>query len=87
MEDFDNQTRYVKYSSFNVGNETSNYSVTLHGYSGNVGKNFFEFKFLWWNYFKIFFPLNLQKKMVFTFLGKTAKKPKVKQNWIIVVLS
>uniref|UniRef100_K1Q9A0 Ficolin-1 n=1 Tax=Magallana gigas TaxID=29159 RepID=K1Q9A0_MAGGI len=36
MADFENQTRYVKYSSFNVGNETSNYSVTLHGYSGNV---------------------------------------------------
>ncbi|XP_052694402.1 ficolin-2-like [Crassostrea angulata] len=36
MEDFDNQTRYVKYSSFNVGNESSKYTVTLSGFSGDV---------------------------------------------------
>uniref|UniRef100_K1Q7X7 Fibrinogen C domain-containing protein 1 n=1 Tax=Magallana gigas TaxID=29159 RepID=K1Q7X7_MAGGI len=36
MADFDNQTSYVKYNSFNVGNEASKYRVTLHGYSGNV---------------------------------------------------
>nr|XP_034316491.1 ficolin-2-like [Crassostrea gigas] len=35
MEDFDNQTRYVKYSSFNVGNESSKYTVTS-GFSGDV---------------------------------------------------
>lgn len=37
MTDFDKQTRYVNYSSFNVGNETSKYKVTLSGYSGNIG--------------------------------------------------
>lgn len=38
MTDFDNQTSYVKYNSFNVGDEASKYRVTLHGYSGNVGE-------------------------------------------------
>lgn len=38
MKDFDNQTSYVKYNSFNVGDEASKYRVTLHGYSGNVGE-------------------------------------------------
>uniref|UniRef100_K1RJC3 Ficolin-1 n=1 Tax=Magallana gigas TaxID=29159 RepID=K1RJC3_MAGGI len=36
MEDFDNQTRYVKYSSFNVGDESTKYTVTLSGFSGDV---------------------------------------------------
>lgn len=38
MTDFDNQTSYVEYNSFNVGDEASKYRVTLHGYSGNVGE-------------------------------------------------
>lgn len=38
IADFDNQTSYVKYNSFNVGDEASKYRVTLHGYSGNVGE-------------------------------------------------
>uniref|UniRef100_A0A8W8P6N4 Fibrinogen C-terminal domain-containing protein n=1 Tax=Magallana gigas TaxID=29159 RepID=A0A8W8P6N4_MAGGI len=36
MKDFTNEKRYVKYSSFNVGNEFSNYTVTLSGFSGDV---------------------------------------------------
>eukprot|EP00105_Crassostrea_gigas_P042108 XP_019926256.1 PREDICTED: microfibril-associated glycoprotein 4 [Crassostrea gigas] len=40
MEDFDNQTRYVKYTSFNVGDESSKYTVTISGFSGNVGDCF-----------------------------------------------
>lgn len=42
MADFENQTRYVKYSGFNVGHETSKYKVNLYGYSGIVGKIFLE---------------------------------------------
>lgn len=42
MRDFKNQTRYVKYSGFNVGHETSKYNVNLYGYSGIVGKIFLE---------------------------------------------
>lgn len=38
MKDFTNEKRYVKYSSFNVGNEFSNYTVTLSGFSGDVGE-------------------------------------------------
>lgn len=41
MEDFDNQTRYVKYTSFNVGDETTKYIANISGYSGDVGKIFF----------------------------------------------
>eukprot|EP00105_Crassostrea_gigas_P042826 XP_019926974.1 PREDICTED: ficolin-2-like [Crassostrea gigas] len=36
MEDFDDQTRYVKYSNFNVGNESTKYIAIVSGYSGNV---------------------------------------------------
>ena len=39
MGDFENETRYVKYSSFNVGNEASKYTVSISGYTGNVGTN------------------------------------------------
>lgn len=41
MEDFDNQTRYVKYTSFNVGDETTKYIANISGYSGDVGKIIF----------------------------------------------
>ncbi|XP_061170852.1 ficolin-2-like [Saccostrea echinata] len=37
MSDFDNQTRYVKFSSISLGNEESKYTITLSGFSGNVG--------------------------------------------------
>lgn len=40
MDDFDNQTRYVKYSRFNVGNESTKYTATISGYSGNVSECF-----------------------------------------------
>lgn len=43
MKDFDNQTGYVKYSSFNVGNESTKYTVMLSGFSGDVGESFFPF--------------------------------------------
>lgn len=44
MEDFDNETRYVKYSSFNVGNESTKYTFTVSGFSGNVGERFFSIR-------------------------------------------
>ncbi|XP_048769808.2 ficolin-1-like [Ostrea edulis] len=40
MVDFNNQTRYVKYSSISVGNESSKYVISISGYSGNVGDCF-----------------------------------------------
>ncbi|XP_056002854.1 ficolin-2-like [Ostrea edulis] len=40
MSDFNNQTRYVKYSSISVGNEASKYVISISGYSGNVGDCF-----------------------------------------------
>ncbi|XP_056003707.1 ficolin-1-like [Ostrea edulis] len=40
MSDFSNQIRYVKYSSFSVGNETFKYVVSISGFSGNVGDCF-----------------------------------------------
>nr|XP_022309172.1 ficolin-2-like [Crassostrea virginica] len=40
MEDSDNQPHYVKYSSFSVGDEASKYTVSISGYTGNVGDCF-----------------------------------------------
>ena len=40
MADFENETRYVKYSSFSVGDEASKYTVSVSGYSGDVGNVF-----------------------------------------------
>lgn len=45
MTDFDNQTRYVKYSYFNVRDEASKYKVTLSGYSGYIGKKMIELRY------------------------------------------
>lgn len=36
MEDFDHQTRYVMYSNFNVGNESTKYIAFVSGYYGSV---------------------------------------------------
>lgn len=38
MKDFSNEEHYVKYSSFYVRNEFTNYTVTLSGFSGDVGE-------------------------------------------------
>lgn len=38
MKDFSNEEHHVKYSSFYVGNEFTNYTVTLSGFSGDVGE-------------------------------------------------
>ncbi|XP_048751642.2 ficolin-2-like [Ostrea edulis] len=40
MSDFNNQTRYVKYSNISIGNEASQYVISISGYSGNVGDCF-----------------------------------------------
>ncbi|XP_061170841.1 angiopoietin-2-like [Saccostrea echinata] len=40
MSDFNNQTRYVKYSSISLGNEASKYLMSLSGYSGDVADCF-----------------------------------------------
>lgn len=45
MADFDNQTRYVKYSYFNVGDEASKYYMTIFGHSGDVGNKLMEFRY------------------------------------------
>lgn len=38
MKEFSNVKQHVKHSSFNVGNEFTNYSVTLSGFSGDLGE-------------------------------------------------
>ena len=35
--DFENETRYAKYSTFNIGNSTTEYTITVGGYSGDAG--------------------------------------------------
>ena len=37
MEDFESDTRYAKYSTFNIGDYTTNYTITVGGYSGDAG--------------------------------------------------
>ena len=37
LEDFNNNARFAKYRTFNVGPSTSNYSLTVSGYSGTAG--------------------------------------------------
>ena len=37
LEDFDGNTRYARYTTFNVGDRTSNFKLTVGGYSGDAG--------------------------------------------------
>lgn len=37
MVDWDDRKKYAKYSSFQVGNENTEYTIHLGGYSGNAG--------------------------------------------------
>ena len=37
LEDFENQKRYAKYSTFNIGDCTTDYTITVGGYSGDAG--------------------------------------------------
>ena len=38
LEDFEGNTRYAKYSVFQLGDSTVNYQLTVAGYSGTAGK-------------------------------------------------
>ena len=37
LEDFENEIRYAKYSTFNIGDSTTNYTITVGGFSGDAG--------------------------------------------------
>ena len=37
LEDFDRNTSYAKYSTFNIGNSSTHYTLTASGYSGTAG--------------------------------------------------
>lgn len=37
MSDFTDQTRFVKYTHVDVMDESSKYTISISGYSGNVG--------------------------------------------------
>ena len=37
LKDFDSNTAYAQYSTFNVGNSTTKYTLTVGGYSGTAG--------------------------------------------------
>ena len=37
LEDFENEIRYAKYSTFNIGDSTTDYPITVGGYSGDAG--------------------------------------------------
>ncbi|CAC5413292.1 Fibrinogen-like protein A,Ryncolin-4,Angiopoietin-related protein 7,Ficolin-1-B,Ficolin-2,Ryncolin-1,Tenascin-R,Fibrinogen-like protein 1,Tenascin-X,Fibrinogen C domain-containing protein 1-A,Tenascin-N,Ryncolin-3,Tenascin,Fibroleukin,Fibrinogen C domain-containing protein 1,Ryncolin-2,Angiopoietin-related protein 6,Techylectin-5B,Angiopoietin-2,Angiopoietin-related protein 2,Microfibril-associated glycoprotein 4,Ficolin-1-A,Ficolin-1,Fibrinogen C domain-containing protein 1-B [Mytilus coruscus] len=40
LTDFDGKTGFAKYSTFSVGNGSTNYTLTVDGYSGNLGNTF-----------------------------------------------
>ena len=37
LEDFENETRYAKYSTLNIGDSATEYTLTVEGYSGDAG--------------------------------------------------
>ena len=37
LGDFENIKRYAKYSTFNIGDSTTDYTITVGGYSGDAG--------------------------------------------------
>ena len=37
LEDFSGETRYARYTTFNIGDQTSNFKLTVDGYSGDAG--------------------------------------------------
>ena len=39
LGDFDGNTRYAQYTTFSVGNSTTEYTLTVGGYSGTAGDN------------------------------------------------
>ena len=41
MEDFEGHTKYARYSVFSVGDEASEYKLTVKSYSGDAGMIFF----------------------------------------------
>ena len=38
LEDFDGNTRYARYTTFDVGDRASNFKLTVDGYSGDAGR-------------------------------------------------
>ena len=41
LGDFDNNTAYAQYTTFSVGNSTTEYNLTVGGYSGTAGDGLF----------------------------------------------
>uniref|UniRef100_A0A1X7UM32 Fibrinogen C-terminal domain-containing protein n=1 Tax=Amphimedon queenslandica TaxID=400682 RepID=A0A1X7UM32_AMPQE len=41
LEDFDGNTAYAKFSTFSIGDESTDYTLTAEGYSGTAGNSLF----------------------------------------------
>jgi len=39
LESFGNETAYAKYSSFNIGDESTKFKISVSGYTGTAGKS------------------------------------------------
>ena len=42
MDNFEGESRYAAYSTFNVDNDVTKYTLTIGSYSGNAGKLLFN---------------------------------------------
>jgi len=44
LENFSGETAYAKFSSFNVGDESTGYKLAVSGYTGTAGKSLLKVK-------------------------------------------
>lgn len=75
MEDFYGQTRYVKYSNFNVGNESTKYIAIVSAYSGDVGRILFSLTKMHLKDFWLFFPFTQMRFKAFWILLNVSVLP------------
>ena len=50
LGDFENNTRYAQYTTFSVGNSTTEYTLTVGGYSGTAGDGMMDDQFIDYNH-------------------------------------
>lgn len=59
LEDWNGDKRYALFESFKVGDQSTNYTLTISGYSGSAGNQYFEHIVYTYTTGKDLFVLNL----------------------------